>query len=74
MGAGAAGTLDTNRIFIFPHFLLRFRQVTCFVQLYCLCLSFLPGLEILHVLISWMMEFFLTQCDSKYVSNLKANN
>lgn len=48
MGAGAEGTLDTNRIFIFSHFLLRFKQVTHFVQLYCLCLFFLPGLEILN--------------------------
>lgn len=33
-GGVAEGTLETNRIFIFSHFLLRFRQVTCFVQLY----------------------------------------
>lgn len=35
---GAEGTLETNRIFIFSHFPFRFRQVACFVQLYCLYL------------------------------------
>lgn len=40
----AEGTLETNRIFIFSHFRLRFRQVTCFVQLYLFFSLSLPVL------------------------------
>ena len=43
---GAEGTLRTNRIFIFSHLLLRFRQVTCFVQLRYYYISF--PLLVLH--------------------------
>lgn len=32
-GGGGRGTLRTNRILIFTHFLFKFRQVACFVQL-----------------------------------------
>lgn len=42
----AEGTLETNRIFIFSHFRLRFRQVTCFVQLYLF--FFFPCLSYIH--------------------------